>query len=280
MGEEYFIALTLAFGIINYAMKTIQYFTLLLLAAVCFACGNNTYYLKTDNAAGLEPGDPVLRQGVPIGEVEAVRFADRQVEIEIEVEEPMYEGQYFFVRRDKHGSEVELMRPKSSADELASGSTISSGTSSDFGVALGEALGEALALRDEALEKSRNGLGTRINERADNWEERIEERADNWAEGIEERAENWAERLEALGNALEHWGEKQEDKFDDLERKLQRWADEHEDEFSDFEEKLDRWAEDFEGDLEDIAEAMDRAADKHPVGSKEWKEAVRKALKK
>ncbi|MEM9260741.1 MAG: MlaD family protein, partial [Bacteroidota bacterium] len=159
-------------------MKAIQYFTLLLLAAVCFACGGHTYYLKTDNAAGLEAGDPVLRQGVPIGEVEDVRFADRRVEIEIQVEEPMYEGQSFIVRRNDYGSEVELTRPRSSASELAEGATVTNSFGMEFGEELGEALVEALALKEEALANSLEGLSERLSNSAEGWDEGIEERAD------------------------------------------------------------------------------------------------------
>ncbi|MFK8161996.1 MAG: MlaD family protein [Lewinella sp.] len=265
-------------------MRYLNFCLLLVLAIAITACGGNTYYLTTDDARGIEAGDPVYRQGIAVGEVEDVRFEGRHVNIEISTSESLYEDQGFSIRRGAEGLQMELDRPAPNANKLADGATISENA---FGLDLMEGIGEGLGLaleqtigRDgEKLEYTLEKLANRFEASAEGWGERIE----RWAEDHEEDIEAWAEELEEnseeFAEAAEAWAEEHEDEFKELGRKLERWSEENEGEFKEFSEEVDAWAEDFDGDMDDFVQALERVSNRHKVGSTAWKREMKKALR-
>ena len=134
-------------------MKRYLNLSLFFATAIFFtACGgNSTYFLLTDDAQGLDAGDPVYRQGIMVGEVEDVRFKGDQVQIEIEIEEPLYEGQDFKIRENADGRQLSLARPGRDANALVDGAVVKDDLFNgdllegleDLGE-LGEALGNSL----------------------------------------------------------------------------------------------------------------------------------------
>ncbi len=72
-----------------------------LLALLLVSCTTDkTYYLTTNNAAGLATGDKVYRQGLEIGEVTEVGFVGNEVQITIETNSALFAGQNFSINRD------------------------------------------------------------------------------------------------------------------------------------------------------------------------------------
>jgi len=268
-------------------MRYLNFCLLLILAIVFTACGGNTYYLTTDDARGIEAGDPVYRQGIAVGEVEDVRFEGKHVNIEISTNEPLYEDQGFNIRSGSEGIKLELDRPNSHANELADGATISEDEFSEnllsrlegLGEGLGMALEETLGRDGEKLEYALEKLANRFEASAEGWGKRIE----RWAEDHEEEIEEWAEQLEENSEefveAAEAWAEEHEDEFKELGRKLENWSKENEGEFKEFSDEIDAWAEDFDGNMDDFVRALERVSNDHKVGSKAWKKEMKKALR-
>lgn len=252
-------------------MKSFLHQSLLFAIAIVFmACGgNHTYFLNTDNARGLEAGDLVYRQGVAIGEVEDVRFKGNEVQIEIAIDEPMYEGQRFNIRNGTNGRQLALARPGRDANALAKGAVVSDDYFNDD---LLEGLGDALE----------NSLGNSFGRGGEELERSLEELARNLertGEGLGERIANRLENAgESLSAAISGWAEEHEEELQELEQKLKKWADEHEADFEAFDEEMQAWEENFEGDIDDFVRGMRRISDKHEVGSKAWKREVRELM--
>jgi len=281
-------SLHLRSSLTNYTnMRYLNFCLLLVLAVVITACGGNTYYLMTDNARGIETGDPVYRQGITIGEVEDVRFEGRHVNIEISTKESLYENQGFSIRSGAGGLQLELDRPMSHANQLADGATISEGEFGgrlldglgELGEGLGLAIEQTIGRDGEKLEYTLEKLANRFEASAEGWGERIEK----WAEDHEEDIEAWAEELEEksedFGESAEAWAEEHEEEFKALGRKLERWSKENEVDFKEFSEEIDAWAEDFDGNMEDFVQELERVSNRHKVGSNAWKKEMGKVLK-
>jgi hypothetical protein len=235
------------------------------------ACGGNyTYFLNTNNANGLEVGDPVYRQGVAIGEVEDVHFEGDEVQIEIAIEEPMYEGQYFSIRNTVSGHELDLAKPGKDANALAKDAVVrndyfNGDLLEGLGEALGNSLGNTLGREGEELERSLEKLANRM---------------EGFGENLGERISNQMERAgEGFGEAISNWAEGNEEELEELARKLERWADEHEAEFEAFGEEMEAWEEEFEGDADDFVKEMSHISDKHKVGSNAWKREVKELMR-
>lgn len=268
-------------------MRYLNFCLLVILAVAITACGGNTYYLTTDDARGLEAGDPVYRQGIAVGEVEDVRFEGRQVNIEISTDESLYEEQGFVIRSDARGMHLELDRPAPHANKLADGATISEdifgdnllNSLEDFGEGLGLALEKSIGKDGEKLEYTLDKLAKRFEAGAEGWGKRIE----RWAEEHEEEIEDWAEQLEEnsdeLAEAAEAWAEEHEEEFKALGRKLERWSKENEGDFREFSDEVDAWAEGFDGNMDDFVRELERVSNQHKVGSESWKKEMKKALK-
>jgi hypothetical protein len=254
-------------------MRYLNFCLLLILTTVFMACGGNTYYLTTDDARGIEAGDPVYRQGIAVGEVEDVRFEGRHVNIEISTKEALYEDQGFNIRSGSEGVQLELDRPTSHANELADGATISEDMFGDdflgglegLGEGIGLALEKSLGKDGEKLEYTLERLANRFEAGAEGWGKRIE----RWAEDHEEEIEEWAEQLEEnseeISKTAEAWAEEHEDEFKELGRKLKNWSKENEGEFKEFSDEIDAWAEDFDGDMNDfVLESVQK------LGKRNW----------
>lgn len=266
-------------------MRYFNFCLLMILAIVFTACGGKTYYLTTNDAKGIEAGDPVYRQGIAVGEVEDVRFEGKHVNIEITTNESLYEDQGFYINsRSGDGVKLELDRPSSHANELADGAIISEDVFGNdhllegLGEGLGEAIERTIGRDGEKLERTIERLANRFEKSAEGWGERIE----RWAEEHEEEIEEWAEELEEnseeFAEAAEAWAEEHEDEFKELGRKLENWSKENEGEFREFSDEIDAWAEDFDGDMDDFVRQLERVSNKHKVGSKAWKREMKKAL--
>ncbi|WP_020571758.1 MlaD family protein [Neolewinella persica] len=268
-------------------MRYLNFCLLLILATIITACGGNTYYLTTDDARGIEAGDPVYRQGIAVGEVEDVRFEGRHVNIEISTREALYEDQGFSIRHGAEGLQLELDRPVAGANQLADGATISEDPFGEhlleglegLGEGIGLALERTLGRDGEKLEYTLEKLANRFEAGAEGWGKRIE----RWAEEHEEEIEEWAEALEEnseeIAESAEAWAEEHEEEFKELGRKLDRWSKENEVEFKEFSDEIDAWSEDFDGNMEDFVQALERVSNRHKVGSKAWKSEMKKALK-
>ena len=217
------------------------------------ACGGNyTYFLNTNNANGLEVGDPVYRQGVAIGEVEDVHFEGDEVQIEIAIEEPMYEGQYFSIRNTVSGHELDLAKPGKDANALAKDAVVrndyfNGDLLEGLGEALGNSLGNTLGREGEELERSLEKLANRMEGFGENLGERISNQMERAGEGFGEAISNWAEGNEA--------------------------------EFEAFGEEMEAWEEEFEGDADDFVKEMSHISDKHKVGSNAWKREVKELMR-
>ena len=252
-------------------MKSFFNQSLLFAVAIVFmACGgSHTYYLNTDNAHGLEAGDLVYRQGITIGEVEDVRFEGDEVQIEIAIDEPMYEGQHFNVRNNTSGQQLSLARPGRDANALAKGAVVSDDY---FNNDLLEGLGEALE----------NSLGNSFGRGGGELERSLEELANDMegiGEGLGERIANRLENAsEGFSEAIANWAQGHEEELKEMEQELQKWADEHEADFEAFDEEMEAWGENFEGDVEDFVNGMRRISDKHKVGSNAWKREVERLM--
>ncbi|MEM9928596.1 MAG: MlaD family protein [Bacteroidota bacterium] len=246
-------------------MRYLNLSVLLVLATLLAACtSDKTYQLMTDDARGIEAGDEVYRQGISVGEVEAVEFAGDMVKIDITIDEPLYEGQGFEITRDGKERQLELDRPDRGANALADGATVIEG---DFGRDLARSL--------DGLGEGLEGLGEGLSEALSNV---FEGDGENLEESLERIANRWETAGEGLGEAIEEWAEEHEEELEELEVKLERWANEHEEDFEKFGEEVEAWAEDFEGNMEDFVLEMERISDRHEVGSRAWKREMRKVL--
>lgn len=246
-------------------MRYLNLCILSVLAILLAACtSDKTYHLMTDDARGIEEGDEVYRQGISIGEVEEVEFDGDMVKIEISIDEPIYEGQGFNIRRDDGERQLQLDRPDSDANALADGATV-----------VGNGISDELILGLEGLGKGLEGLGEGLGEAMSNL---LENDGENLEESLERIANRWEAAGEGLGEAIEEWANEHEDELEELEIKLERWANEHEDDFEKFGEEVEAWAEDFEGNMEDFVDEMERVSDRHEVGSRAWKREMRKVL--
>ncbi len=239
------------------------FFLLAILVAACTS--DKTYQLLTNDARGIESGDEVYRQGIRVGEVEEVAFDGDQVKIEISIEEPLYEGQGFSIRRGEDGQQLELDRPDREANALADGAIV---TDHNFG--------DDLLIGLDGLGHGLEGLGEALGSAMENAFGRDGEKLERSLERIANRWENTGENI---GEAIEAWAEEHEDELEALEFKLEKWAKEHESDFEAFGEEVEAWAENFEGDMEDFVDEMERVSDKYEVGSRAWKREMRKVLK-
>ena len=197
--------------------------------------------------------------------MEDVRFEGDEVQIEIAIDEPMYEGQHFNIRNNTNGRQLALARPGRDANALAKGAVVSDNYfNDDLMEALGNSLENTLGRGGEELERSLEELARNMEGIGEGLGERIANRLENAGEGFSEAISNWAE---------EH-----EEELEEMERKLQKWADEHEADFEAFDEELEAWEENFEGDIDDFVKGMRRISDKHEVGSNAWKREVKKLM--
>jgi hypothetical protein len=215
-------------------LRNLILFTLLALLASCG--GNNTYHLKTSDAEDIKAGDKVLRQGVEIGEVTAVGF-----DITIAIEDALFEGQDFSFTRDRDGNRaVEMDRPRSSANELASGAILED-QSVDIDIAF-DGLGDAL---EKGMDAFFGKDGAKLEE---------------FGAIFEKFGNQTAEDLEKWGKEMEAWAKENEDEFKDLERKLEKWSDEN------------------EGAVEEWGKEVERISERYDVGSKEWRRELKKSI--
>lgn len=215
------------------------------------ACSSGyTYELTTDDAKGLSAGELVIRQGVEVGEVTSVDLEKEKVVITIKTDEPLYEDQDFKVSwADDDGKVLELDRPDSDANALASGAQIedrSMNLDLDFDLTLNgiEDIGKA-------IESGIESAFGRDGEKLESWARRMED----WADDFGSEAEKWGEEMEA-------------------------WAEENEDEFKELEEKLDRWREDNEEQYEAFEEDLIEITKDHGIGSREWRNEVEELIRR
>lgn len=223
-------------------LRNFAFLTLIFMLTACG--GNKTYHLKTSDANGVKAGDKVLRQGVEIGEVKAVGFADdEQVDITISTEDALFEDQGFSFTRDDNGNRaVELNRPATGAKELASGATLENKVL-DLEVNFSKV--------GDALEK---GLDAFLGK-----------------DGL---------KLEELGQVMEKFGDQTAEGMEAWGQKMEAWAKEHEDEFKELEVKLEKWGKKNEGAMEDFSKEMERISEEFEVGSQEWRRELKQSLKK
>ncbi|MEL6276103.1 MAG: MlaD family protein, partial [Bacteroidota bacterium] len=214
---------------------------------ILVACSDDrTYYLEVDDAKGIESGAKVVRQGIEIGEVDKVEFAEDKVKITIETEEPLFEDQDFRIARDDEGDrELIFRKPSTDAEELESGATIEGYSFGDADIDLDglDDLGETLG---NAFERAFGPDG---------------ENMQDFANQMEAVARQFGARAEAFGEVFEEWAEENGDKLEDLGNQMEEWAEEYGDE------------------MEDFGEEMERISEKYEIGSKKWKEEMERALK-
>lgn len=215
----------------------------------------------TDDAQGLEAGDPVFRQGISIGEVEDVRFEGNEVQIEISIEESLYENQDFRIRYNGDGHQLALDRPSKNASALADGAMVKD----DY-------LGENLLQGLEGLGKGLGEIGEAFGNAFERTGEDLEFSLEEWAKGIEKVGENF-------GEAMEDWAEEHEEDLEAMERDFEKWADENEEEVEAWEREMEEWGENFEGDIDDLINDFKQISRKHKIGSDTWKREVKKMMK-
>jgi hypothetical protein len=243
-------------------MRFLNFVLFVTIVLVCTACGsNNTYYLMTDDAQGLEAGDPVFRQGISIGEVEDVRFEGNEVQIEISIEESLYENQDFRIRDNGDGHQLALDRPSKNASALADGAMVKD----DY-------LGEDILQGLEGLGKGLGEIGEAFGNAFERTGEDLEFSLEEWAKGIEKAGEDF-------GEAMEDWAEEHEEDLEAMERDFEKWADENEEEVETWEREMEEWGENFEGDIDDLINDFKQISQKHKIGSDTWKREVKKMMK-
>lgn len=243
-------------------MRFLNFALFVAIVLVCTACGSdNTYYLMTDDAHGLEAGDPVYRQGISIGEVEDVHFEGNEVQIEINIEESLYENQDFRIRDNGDGHQLALDRPSKNASALADGAMVKD----DF-------LGDDLLQGLEGLGKGLGEIGEAFGNAFERSGEDLEFSLENLANRIEEAGEGF-------GEAMENWAEEHEEDLKAMERDFEKWANENEAEVEAWEREMEEWGENYEGDIGDLVDGFKRISQEHKIGSNAWKREVKKLMK-
>lgn len=246
--------------------RLLQFSALLFLLTACSS--GYQYYLETMDAAGVEEGATVYRQGVEIGEVTSVEFAGKKVRLGIETEDPLFEGQDFDLGRGPNGEPaVELESPDRNADELANGATLEE---TSFNLDLDDDM-------SDVVKDIFNGNGDKL-------EAKMEEIFGKEGEKLEAKMEEIfgkdGEKVEAaVENIIGKDGEKIKASIENLIGKDgEKLQESIESIIGEDGEKLKGLAENFGKEFEELGKRIEEVNEQYEKDSPAWKKEMKKVL--